>query len=183
MPQSTPLENIENNEIPDNQASDEERVQRIIREMNSSDDQLPGAGEPQAVPSMGGPMGQMNMMGPPPPQATMLPRRGGNGMEMMHPSQMMYQPQVPVEAEPVAAPSKKNVWAHISDAFKLPVVVAVVFFVLSLPVFDVYLSKYAHWAFSAGGHLSMAGLALKAVAAGAIMGVYDTIDKVISRFF
>jgi hypothetical protein len=29
----------------------------------------------------------------------------------------------------------------------------------------------------------MAGLALKAVSAGAIMGVYDTIDKLVSRFF
>jgi hypothetical protein len=29
----------------------------------------------------------------------------------------------------------------------------------------------------------MLGLALKAVAAGAVMGVYDTLDKLLSRFF
>ena len=107
------------------------------------------------------------------------------GQQMMHPS-MVYSQQPPVEQEkPVAttASSKKNVWAHISDALKLPLVVSVVFFLLSLPLVDVYLARYAHWAFSNGGHLSMAGLALKAVSAGAIMGVYDTIDKLVSRFF
>ena len=186
MPQSTPLKNIENNEIPDNQASDEERVQRIIQEMNTGSDQLPGGGEPQSFGHDGPtPMGQMPM-GPPPSQATMLPRRGNGNGEMMHPS-MMYQGQAQVQAPMEAAPptpvSKKNVWAHISDAFKLPLVVSVVFFILSLPVFDVYLARYAHWAFSSGGHLSMTGLALKAVTAGAVMGVYDTLDKVISRFF
>lgn len=107
------------------------------------------------------------------------------GQQMLHPS-MAYAQQPPAEQEkPVVttAGSKKNVWAHISDALKLPLVVSVVFFLLSLPVVDVYLARYAHWAFSNGGHLSMAGLALKAVSAGAIMGVYDTIDKLVSRFF
>jgi hypothetical protein len=172
MPQSTPLENIESNDIPDGQASDEERVQRIIREMNGGEQDHPG--EPQAMPP---PQHQYQM--PPQPMGTGRPERG---QMMPHPS-MLHQEQVPAEPEPVAAPSKKNVWAHITDAFKLPLVVSVVFFLLSLPLVDVYLARYAHWAFSSGGHLSMAGLALKAVAAGAIMGVYDTLDKLLSRFF
>lgn len=170
MPQSTPLENIESNEIPDNQGSDEERVQRIISEMNGGEEQgNPGAAEPP-----------MQYQMPAPPQERVM-----RGQQMMHPS-MVYSQQPPVEQEkPVVATagSKKNVWAHISDALKLPLVVSVVFFLLSLPLVDVYLARYAHWAFSNGGHLSMAGLALKAVSAGAIMGVYDTIDKLVSRFF
>lgn len=78
---------------------------------------------------------------------------------------------------------KKNIWGRLTDAFKLPFVVACVFFILSLPVVDVQLSKYAHWAFSSGGQLSMTGIALKAVVAGTVMGVYDTIDSLVSRLF
>jgi len=178
MPSSTPLENIESNNIPDNQASDEERVQRIIREMNAGDEQETPGGEPQAMP----PPGQYQLPPQMPPQ--MMANEGRDrGREMLHPSMMYQQPvAAPVEAEKPAS-SKKNVWAHISDAFKLPLVVAVLFFLLSQPIVDVYLSKYAHWAFSSGGHLSMAGLALKALTAGAVMGVYDTLDKLVSRFF
>ena len=84
---------------------------------------------------------------------------------------------------PPVAPAKKNIWAHITDALKLPVVVAFVFFILSLPIVDVYLSKYAHWAFSSGGQLSIPGIALKAVVAGTVMGIYDTLDNFVSRFF
>jgi hypothetical protein len=58
-----------------------------------------------------------------------------------------------------------------------------VFFLFSLPVVDLYMAKYVPWAFSAGGNLSIPGLVLKALAAGAVMGVYDTIDKLISRLF
>jgi hypothetical protein len=78
---------------------------------------------------------------------------------------------------------KKNIWGRLTDAFKLPFVVACVFFILSLPLVDVQLSKYAHWAFSSGGQLSMTGIALKAVVAGTVMGIYDTIDSLVSRLF
>ena len=37
MPQSTPLENIESDNVQEAGGSDEERVQRIIREMNAGD--------------------------------------------------------------------------------------------------------------------------------------------------
>ena len=57
------------------------------------------------------------------------------------------------------------------------------FFLLSLPVVDVYLAKYASWAFSSGGTLTLAGIAVKALTAGSIMGIYDTLDKTISKFF
>jgi hypothetical protein len=92
-----------------------------------------------------------------------------------------HEPEAP--SNMVVTPSKKNIWAHIADIFKLPIVVAIVFFLLNLPIVDVQLAKYAHWAFSSGGHLSMGGMALKAVVAGAVLGIYDTLDKLVSRFF
>lgn len=179
MPQSTPLEKIETNDIPDGQASDEERVQRIIHEMNSGD------AEPEAP----GPSYQQQQG---PPQYQPLPGNPNMGRPMAYPPQydapaqqmqMQMQQPAPVQepAEPVAA--KKNIFAHITDAFKLPLVVAIVFFLFSLPVVDLHLAKYAPWAFSAGGHLSIPGLAIKALAAGTVMGLYDTIDKLVSRLF
>lgn len=205
MPQSTPLENIESNDVPDSgNASDSERVQRIIQEMSRGGDESPG--EEQHTPNyqpqqqmhsqpqyqMPPPQQQQPQMGyhmyqPPnmmPPQPMM-----GPGMVPYHQQQEVQQRQAyyeqeqePREEKPVAPPAKKNMWAHITDALKMPFVVACVFFFLSLPVVDLYLSKYAHWAFSSGGQLSLAGIGLKAIVAASIIGVYDTLDNLISRF-
>jgi len=180
MPQSTPLEKIETNEIPDGPASDEERVQRIIHEMNSGD------AEPEAP----GPSYQQQQQGP--PQYQPMPGNPVMGRPMAYqqqddaPVQQQQQQQqqqqpMPEPVEPVVA--KKNIFAHITDAFKLPLVVAIVFFLFSLPVVDLHLAKYVPWAFSSGGHLSIPGLAIKALAAGTVMGLYDTIDKLVSRLF
>uniref|UniRef100_A0A6C0DTD2 Uncharacterized protein n=1 Tax=viral metagenome TaxID=1070528 RepID=A0A6C0DTD2_9ZZZZ len=170
MPQSTPLEKIETNEIPDGQASDEERVQRIIHEMNSGD----------AEPVAPGPA--YHQQGP--PQYQPMPGNPVMGRPMAYQAQYdapVQQQPAPEPADPVVA--KKNIFAHITDAFKLPLVVAIVFFLFSLPVVDLHLAKYVPWAFSSGGHLSIPGLAIKALAAGAVMGLYDTIDKLVSRLF
>jgi hypothetical protein len=189
MPVSTPLDKIDADAVPDNQASDEDRVQRIIQEMNGgSDREPPGRGEEQEHPSQ-----QM----PPPQQTIHYMQQGGPPMHPPNFPQMpahMYQQLMQQEQEVrqekeqepekrVEEPVKKNIWAHITDVLKLPFVVTIVFFLLSLPVVDTYLAKYASWAFSSSGTLTLYGIAVKAVSAGAIMGVYDTLDKVISRLF
>jgi len=201
MPQSTPLDKIETNDIPDGQASDEERVQRIIQEMNSGDGE--GGNEQHTEPPGGGQQQQPNyqyeqarqgqhpqMQHPQMQQGHMMPGHPMMGRPMgpmggppqyEAPAQQPSYEEAPAPPEPVIA--KKNVFAHITDALKLPVVVTLIFFLFSLPIVDVYLAKYAHWAFSSGGQLSIPGLVIKAVAAGAVMGVYDTLDKVISRLF
>ena len=201
MTQSTPLEKIDNDESPDN-GSDSERVQRIIQEMNRGGADSPG--EPESHQQM------YQQQAPPqyqqaPPQYQHAPPQYQQAQQqmnyqmyqppnMMPPQQLMGHGMMPYpqqehehearEEKPVAPTpvAKKNMWAHITDALKMPFVVACVFFVLSLPVVDLYLSKYAHWAFSSGGQLSLAGIGLKAVAAASIIGVYDTVDNLISRF-
>jgi hypothetical protein len=189
MPQSTPLDKIETNDIPDGQASDEERVQRIIREMNSGDEQQPSEApgpsyrQQQQEPETYSQQAQGPPMYQPLPGAPMMGRpmaMGGYAPQYDAPAQG--QPQVH-EAAPEPVVAKKNVFAHITDALKLPIVVALVFFLFSLPVVDLHLAKYAPWAFSAGGNLSIPGMAVKALAAGAVMGLYDTIDKLVSRLF
>ena len=190
MSQSTPLDKIEQDVSENNGASDAMRVQRILQEINGGGDEAPGAQDQQTYqPQQQQQQQQPNypMYRPP----NMMPQQPlmGPGMvpyqqqHEMHEQQRQPQEEMQAPAPVPAAPAKKNVWAHITDALKLPVVVAVVFFLLSLPVVDVYLSKYAHWAFSSGGQLSIAGIALKAAVAGSVLGVYDTLDSFISRFF
>ena len=181
MPQSTPLDKIDSH---DGQPSDEERVKRIIQEMNAPNDS-PGdshpQGQQQAPPQQYQQEPQYQQMPPPQyqPQYQQMPP------QYMQQQQQHVQRQVEeeelVKEEPVAV--KKNIWAHIADVLKLPFVVAIVFFLLSLPVVDVYLAKYASWAFSSGGTLTLAGIAVKSLTAGSIMGIYDTLDKTISKFF
>jgi hypothetical protein len=194
MPASTPLDKIDTDNAPDNQASDEDRVQRIIQEMNGgSDREPPGRGEEQEHPSQQMPPSQtlqyMQQGGPPmhPPNFPQMPPHMYAQM-MQQQQQQMHEPRHEREPEPepekhVEEPVKKNIWAHITDILKLPFVVTIVFFLLSLPIVDTYIAKYAGWAFSSSGTLTLYGIAAKAVSAGAIMGVYDTLDKVISRFF
>lgn len=180
MPQSTPLEKIEADTIPDKEASDEERVSRIIQEMNSSNDEpAPGVQQQKQYEEQA-------------PQFNRIPtntRFTDDNMMQPHPSEMVYKNQPDMQEQPtnkieeVPAPvAKKNIWAHITDAFKIPVVVSVIFFLLSLPIVDTYLSKYAPWAFSNSASLNMTGLGIKALGAGLIMGVYETLDKLVSRF-
>ena len=188
MPQSTPLEKIDS---PEEAPSDEERVKRIIQEMNNTNDG-PGSGPgndqgpPQYAPEQvqyqqpqGGPQYQQMQGGP-----QYQPMQGGpqyRPQYMEKQEQEQEREQDHVKEEPVVI--KKNIWAHITDALKLPFVVSIVFFLLSIPIVDVYLAKYASWAFSSGGTLTMAGIAVKALVAGSIMGIYDTIDKAVSRLF
>lgn len=176
MPASTPLDKIDES-APDNTASDEERVQRIIQEMNGSEP--PGREEMQEHPSQQNPPQNMQYQPMQPANFAQMPPHDYPAY-MQQQQQQQSEPQNP---EPhVEEPVKKNIWAHITDALKLPFVVTIVFFLLSLPIVDTYLAKYATWAFSSAGTLTLYGIGLKAASAGAIMGVYDTLDKVVSRF-
>jgi len=185
MPASTPLDKIDES-APDNTASDEERVQRIIQEMNGGDNnEPPGREEMQEHPSQQNPPQNMQYQPMQPANFAQMPNQMPPHMynAYMQQQQQQQQQQEMHNPEPqVDEPVKKNIWAHITDALKLPFVVTIVFFLLSLPIVDTYLAKYASWAFSSAGTLTLYGIGLKAASAGAIMGVYDTLDKVVSRF-
>jgi hypothetical protein len=182
------------------------RVQRILQEINGSDNESPGEQQNQGYRHQGHehanpasthtqPPPHYNMYQPPhaPPQQPLM----GPGMvpyDLLLQQQQEEQQRILWSQQQEAAaqgqgqgqeqkqPAKKNIWARITDALKLPFVVACVFFILTLPVVDNYLSKYAPWTFSSGGQLSMPGIAVKSVIAGTIMGIYDTIDSLVSRF-
>lgn len=182
MPASTPLDKIDET-VPDNQASDEERVQRIIQEMNggANSNEPPGREEMMEHPSSQMPPPNMQYQAMP-MQPPMQPHMMNQYMQQQQQQQHQEQQQQQEPEKPVDESPKKNIWAHITDVLKLPFVVTIVFFLLSLPVVDTYLAKYAAWAFSSSGTLTLYGIAIKAVSAGAIMGIYDTLDKLVSRF-
>lgn len=176
MPTSTPLDKIDDVTVPDNNSTDEERVQRIIQEMNGGgNNEPPGREEMQEHPSQQLPPQNMAYHAMQMPMGQNMPMYNPHYQQQTH----QQEPEKPVEETVV----KKNIWAHITDVLKLPFVVTVVFFLLSLPIVDTYLAKYANWAFSSSGTLTLYGIAVKAVGAGAIMGVYDTLDKLVSRLF
>jgi hypothetical protein len=88
---------------------------------------------------------------------------------MMHPQMMQYPPQtmyVPVEDEPRPTKRRKNIWSTFLEGLRDPILVACIVFVVSLPVLQTYVGKYAGWAFAVGGQLSWLGLIAKSALAG-----------------
>jgi hypothetical protein len=58
---------------------------------------------------------------------------------------------------------------------RAPIVVASVVFFLSLPVVTASLSRYAPWMYLGNGDISISGLLVKALLAGALFLVYQTV--------
>jgi hypothetical protein len=161
MADGTPLESLETGEVQN--TADAARMQEIMNDIN----QPSGAQSPMgALPSMQQSPGPMRPMLQQPP--------------MYNPTMQFQQQQqyVPVEEED-ARPTKKNVWSSIFDRLRDPLVVAILMFVLSLPVLHTQLAKVIPWAFAVGGQLSWLGLGtlslFAGVSFGAYRGIYDLV--------
>jgi hypothetical protein len=157
MSEGTPLESLETGDV--SHESDMGRMNEILADMNASGaEQMGNAHHPMAP--MGGhaqPMPPMYTPTPPPP--------------MMHQQQQQHQQShyIPVD-EPIR-PRKKNVWSSALEGIRDPILVTVLFFVLSLPVLHTLTAKYAHWAFAVGGQLSWLGLIAMSILAGSLFGM------------
>lgn len=166
MSDGTPLDQLETGDVAN--AADAQKMQAILSDMNASgaDVAAPMAGrEPPPLPPRMPPMQPMQPMPPMYPQHMMQPP--------------MYNPNPHYEAieeEPAAKPTKRksNVWQSIADRIRDPFVVAIIVFVLSLPVLHTHLSKYAAWAFTVGGQLSWFGLVALALVGGIAFGLFQT---------
>lgn len=75
-----------------------------------------------------------------------------------------------VDDEP--APRKRSSSIGILDRVSDPIMVAILIFVLSLPVLHTYGARYASWAFAIGGQLSWLGLIALSLVGGALFGIY-----------
>jgi hypothetical protein len=184
---STSLEDLQTGGATTGPSADEERVKRILAEMNAGDVAQPPVQVPLA--------GQRVITEPPITTSTSDLRMdaataranviGGTSPTMADFHSMFMQaapglapfhgPAV-IPGASVPAPKKVVDWrTALTNQLKAPVVVAIVVFLLSLPVVTSALSRYAPWMYLGNGDISVSGLLVKAFLAGAIFLVYQTV--------
>lgn len=72
-------------------------------------------------------------------------------------------------------PTKKNLYARVLDEAKTPLIVALLFFVISLPAVNVLVAHYLPSLILPTGALNMVGLVAKALAAGTLFWVLQRV--------
>lgn len=159
MADGTPLESLENGDIPN--AADAARMQEIMSDINAPS---PPMG---SLPAMQQSTGPMRM----PPQQP----------PMYNPNvQAQQQPQYVAVEEEEVKPKKMNIWSSILERIRDPLFVVLLVFVLSLPVLHTQLAKYASWAFAVGGQLSWLGLGALSLLAGVLFASYRGVMDLVS---
>lgn len=175
MSEGTSLESLENGDV--SEVADAQRMQAILSDMNASGAEVESPTQQsmppmQRAPPMQQPSYNMQARQPMPPMRMMDP--------MMEQQESYYAPPpspqyIPIDEERVAKPTKKkNVWSSVLDGIRDPFVVAILIFVLMLPMLHTFVGKYATWAFAVGGQLSWFGLLALSLAGGIVFGLYQT---------
>ena len=164
MSDGTSLDELEKGDIPN--AADAARMAEIMRDIDNTGGGGPPptlrVGQPQMPPQMAQMPPQMPMDRLPPPI------QARQGYEPIHEERSVpYYPQIQHQA-------KRNMWGSITNVIREPMIVAILMFVLSLPVLHTYGSKFVPWAFAVGGQLSWLGLGFLSVLAGSLFGVIRT---------
>ena len=188
--QSTPIDQLQ--EAPTGPPADEERVKRIMAEMN--------AGETvQSPPSLGSQQNSRVITEPPVSTSTGMLRMDpgtsrahviGGSIPTMADFQAMFQPAPPGMApypsalsssqQQQSAPPRSKEGRDSSfswrQSLREPLAVAILVFLLNLPVVTSILSRYASWMYLNSGEISVAGLVVKALLAGSIFLAYQFIN-------
>jgi hypothetical protein len=153
MSEGTPIDAIESGEVAD--AADSQHMQAILADMNASGADI--ANGPGSLPQ-----GEQSR----PPMRPLHPPMYNPNMQPLQVQQhQQHQQRHYVSDEPRA---KSSILDRISD----PIMVAILIFVLSLPVLHTYGARYASWAFAIGGQLSWLGLIALSLVGGALFGIY-----------
>jgi hypothetical protein len=187
--QSTPIDQLQ--EAPAGPPADEERVKRIMAEMNAGD-------TVQGPPSLGSQSQSRVITEPPVSTSTGMLRMDpgtsrahviGGSIPTMADFQAMFQPAPPGMApypsalsspspSPSPSPSHRSKESSFSwkQSLREPLAVAILVFLLNLPVVTSILSRYASWMYLNSGEISVAGLVVKALLAGSIFLAYQFIN-------
>jgi hypothetical protein len=157
MSEGTPIDAIERGDVAD--AADAHHMQAILADVNASGADI----------ANGGP--DMHMSQGEQPRMTMRPMHPPmyNPNPHMQPQQQQQQQQQ--QRHYVDAPAVRSKSASILDRISDPIIVAVLIFVLSLPVLHTYGARYASWAFAIGGQLSWLGLIALSLIGGLLFGI------------
>lgn len=188
--QSTPIDQLQ--EAPTGPPADEERVKRIMAEMN--------AGEAvQSPPPLSSQQHSRVITEPPVSTSTGMLRMDpgtsrahviGGSIPTMADFQAMFQPappgmapypsamSSPNQAHPRSKEGKEGKDSSFSwrQSLREPLAVAILVFLLNLPVVTSILSRYASWMYLNSGEISVAGLVVKALLAGSIFLAYQFIN-------
>jgi hypothetical protein len=197
MPQSTPLDQLGGGGEPGGGGSpaDEERVKRILAEMNAENSITPpppmgGFGAPPAVitePPLSISTGQIRM-DPGTARAHVI----GNATPSMADFQAMFAQTNPTIAPyhgPVANPpgpvvpsgpkERVDFRTALLQWLRAPLAVGIIVFLLNLPVVTSILSRYAAWMYLSSGEISVAGLFIKALLAMGLFAAYQGVVSVL----
>jgi hypothetical protein len=172
---STPLESLSEAQM-NGPPADEERVRRILSDLNGNNEAPRIITEPPLNP---GPL----RMDPGTARANVI----GNSTPTMADFQAMFQQMAPgmsVAHPPtaVAVPKPETNWRdYFFQMLRAPVAVAVIVFFLNLPVTTSILSRYASWMYLSNGEISIVGLLLKALGAGVLFAMYQTVVAFIDK--
>lgn len=178
-------------------AQDSDIVEKILHDMNSGSGgnsvQMPGRGmaaPPPPLPAQappGVPMGTSfpQAVDPLTAQAHVIgkdhPTPGDFAAAMYGmnrtPESALYNGSSPSSSEEYSyeEPPKKNMYARILDEAKTPLIVALLFFVISLPAVNVLVAHYLPSLILPTGALNMVGLAGKALLAGVLFWVLQRV--------
>jgi hypothetical protein len=170
---STPLESLSDTQGP---PADEERVRRILADLN---------GEPQRIitePPNSVSTGTLRM-DPGTARANVI----GNSTPTMADFHAMFQQMSPGAVPQASAPQAQVVKADPSwrdyayQIFRAPIAVAVIVFLLNLPITTGIMSKYASWMYLSTGEISVVGLLVKSLLAGSLFALYQGISVFIDK--
>lgn len=194
---STPLDAIGEQQSGAPPPADEERVRNILAAMNAND-------VVQQPPEMAPPAGPRVITEPPVAMSTGQLRMDvgtaraniiGSSQPTMADFQAMMAPAPPGMAPfygPAVVPgpsipaakhnSSSSDWkATLSQQIRGPVAVAIIVFLLNMPVVTALLSRYASWMYLSSGEISVGGLLMKAALAAFLFGIYQIVTSILDR--
>jgi hypothetical protein len=184
--QSVSLDDLGTTEPASTATADEERVRRIMASINASESVQPPPAQiasPQVItePPLSVSTGQVRM-DPGTARAHVI----GNSTPSMADFQAMFQQMSPGMAPfhgPAATPAGPVVPAPVKSSgdwratlaayTRGPVAVAIIVFLLNMPVVTAILSRYASWMYLSSGEISVGGLLVKALLAAGLFAVYQ----------
>jgi hypothetical protein len=193
---STPLDAIGEAQAGAPPPADEERVRKILAEMNAGDvvQQPPAMAPPSGVrvinePPMSMSAGQLRM-----DVGTARANIIGSSQPTMADFQSMFAPAspgmapfhgpavVPGPSVPASSGVKSGGWtASLAQQIRSPVAVAIIVFLLNMPVVTALLSRYASWMYLSSGEISVGGLLVKAILAAFLFGIYQIVTSILDH--
>jgi len=190
MSQSTPLDSLSSDVggPTTGPPADEERVRRILAEMNADAVVQPpppsgGSALPRVItePPISMSTGELRMDS----TAARANIIGGSiptmadfhaMLQQTPPGMAPFLGNKPDQGAVVPPPSPAISWKTlITNQLKSPIAVAIIVFFLNMPVVTSILSKYASWMYLGSGEISIGGLIVKALLAALLFSVYQAV--------